>query len=108
MLTDEWLAEIEARCNAATPGPWILMPERCGPDGQEVYESQDLGCICSVGDPYPRGQNYPQENMEFIASARTDTPALVAEVRRLRAELAKYADVVPGVYVDRWEGERCE
>jgi hypothetical protein len=48
-MTDEELDRIEARCNAATAGPWK--------DG------------------------------EFIVAAREDIPALLAEVRRLRAEL---------------------
>lgn len=109
-MTEEELQAIEARAAAATPGPWILMPETCGPDGQEVYESEDLGCICSVGDPYPRGQNHPQENMEFISAARSDVPALVAEVRRLRAELAALSGALayPNFDIERLEDGRYE
>jgi hypothetical protein len=53
---------------ALSPYPWVLMPKRCGPDGQGVFTA-DMGPICEVGDPYPRGDNHPQENMAFIAVA---------------------------------------
>jgi len=42
------------------------------------------GQICEVGDPYPRGDNNPQENMEFIANARTDLPAVLDAAVKLR------------------------
>jgi len=87
-----WPAEpdvdaIEARANAATPGPWHVAPPECGPDGQGVYDPE-LGQIVEVGDPYPRGNNHPQENMEFIAHASEDIPALIARIRQLEKELS--------------------
>lgn len=78
---------IEARANAATPGPWEIAPLLCGPDGQGVYQSESFGPICEVGDPYPRGDNRPQENMVFIAAARQDVPALCSALRETRAAL---------------------
>lgn len=77
VMTPKQLAEVEARAVAASPGPWIVLPELCGPEGQGVYEMDSMGPICEVGDPYPRGNNHPQQNMEFIAAAREDVPALV-------------------------------
>ncbi len=80
-LTDQQLAEIEARCNAATPGPWHL-------------ESEDpaKGNIRHEGQGWPistmwsmRGHNTRLNDASFIAHARTDLPALLGEVRRLRA-----------------------
>lgn len=88
-MNHEQLNAIKQRTEKATPGPWIVAPEKCGPEGQGVYESDSFGCICEVGDPYPRGNNRPQENMEFIAHAREDVPTLVVEVERLRKELAQ-------------------
>lgn len=70
---------ITARLAAITPPPWILLPPLCGPDGQGVY-NEDGGCICEVGDPYPRGDNHPQANMTFIAHAPADIAALLALV----------------------------
>ena len=76
-MTAERLAEIEARANAATPGPW--WPEHRGvmAEGVEIVDD----CAVAGWDAYP-------ENQAFIAAARTDVPALVAEVRRLTAALA--------------------
>jgi len=55
-MSPDYLAEIAARAEAVTDGPW-------GPH---------LGVTTNV----------------FIAHARADVPALLAEVERLRAELA--------------------
>lgn len=86
------LDPIKRRLAAITPGPWILAPEKCGPQGQGVYQESSLGPICEVGDPYPRGDNHPQENMEFITSSPTDIAALVAEVERLNGVLVEIDD----------------
>ncbi|MEU7771250.1 hypothetical protein AB0C44_07980 [Micromonospora taraxaci] len=66
------LDAIEARATAATAGPWTT-----GEDGL-VWPPQ-------MGDPVSGSVWLP--DAEFIAAARTDVPSLVAEVRRLRAEL---------------------
>ena len=83
-------------CKKATPGPWIALPETCGPDGMEVYQEESMGCICLVGDPCPRGENRPTENMHFIAEAREGWPHAIeraleaeAEVEKLRAEVER-------------------
>jgi hypothetical protein len=103
--TDARLAEIEARAEAATGGPW------------EVHDVDDWMCMCAT---YITGQNGPDtdlffrtgepesphdqivavtllqtprvcdhklsdENSSFIAHARADIPYLLAEVKRLRA-----------------------
>jgi hypothetical protein len=81
-MTDEELQAIEARANAATTGPWEVDQKDCtvlrAPNGPPADQSL-------MGD----AQYYPWtpdriEDWQFIASARTDVPALVAEVRRLR------------------------
>ena len=90
MSAADRLDEIQARADAATDGPWVLMPPLCGPDGQGVYETEDYGPICEVGDPYPRGRNNPQENMEFIAHARADVPRLVAALRAVLDACSTY------------------
>lgn len=77
VMTEAQLAEIEARANAATPGPWTAdneydEPAVVGPD------NRDLALFVET-----------DADAAFLANARTDVPALVAEVRRLRAELAK-------------------
>lgn len=85
-MTDEELAAIKARCAAATPGPWVA------DSGNEV--SAEFGkfmvdlCLCYT----PRCFDHPataEDNSMFIAHARTDVPALVAEVERLRSDVAR-------------------
>lgn len=79
------LDAIEARANAATAGPWVQDLESFG--HADVY-TQDAsmfgGTVHTHDDPYPRGGFNPAEDAAFIAAARQDVPALVAEVRRLR------------------------
>jgi hypothetical protein len=84
-MSEEQLAAIEARANAATPGPWRFDDKR----GKLVPGTGDLTLgypiLTIQGGAYPTGYNGIPEDQEFIASAREDVPALVAEVRRLRA-----------------------
>lgn len=77
-LADTELDAIDSRAAAATLGPWVatFLPNeyesRVGPEGQPF--------IASLPDLADSGTD-----ATFIAQARTDVPALVAEVRRLRA-----------------------
>jgi hypothetical protein len=71
-ITEEQLAEIEARANAATPGPWRESAS-CGLVSDHPHVTRDVWSIPKLDGDMP-----------FIAAARTDVPALVAEVRRLR------------------------
>jgi len=83
-LTNEQLAEIKARCDKATPGPWI----------------DEHGFIRQIEG---------KADLLFIANARTDIPALVAEVERLR-EVAKGAAACMAIMVaerNDWKA-RCE
>ena len=82
-MTPEELAAIRARAEAATPGPWDGVPGRCilPDDWNHRYTAHQVieGCIYN-----PNAEN----DHAFIAHAREDIPALVAEVERLQAELA--------------------
>ena len=73
------LAAIEARMPAVYDGPWYVQP---ADDGRWLVgyptDNPKAGLIATVPD-------YGEHLAEFIAAARTDVPALVAEVRRLRA-----------------------
>lgn len=98
-ITNERLAEIDARANGATERTWTHT------HGKPGYEGDDWGLI-RAGDGFPvvstsrpyRAQGQPKiidglyeepeeikKNAEFVAHARTDIPDLVAEVRRLQA-----------------------
>lgn len=120
-MNDEQLREIEERCEKATPGPWQVQVNQPPDWGSSVFEiathiepAITIGRECWADGEGPNGSNpavddcgyfqpdgredvpgYKIENARFIASARTDIPALLEEVRRLRAWLAdarKYGD----------------
>jgi hypothetical protein len=87
MLTDAELEVIEKRAAEATPGPWragthdkirLWVPY---PDGPAGWASER--CLAIMNEHFSF-----DADIQFIAHAREDVPALVAEVRRLRAELA--------------------
>jgi hypothetical protein len=75
-VTDHELNEIEERARMADPGPWKALFGDNAP-GFLQHASDRTTVLLYDG------------NLKFIAAARTDVPVLVAEVRRLRAELAR-------------------
>ncbi len=85
---------ITARCEAATPGPWITHPycENCERghiyqerleherDGPHIYGSWHpvvIGCSTETDT----------DTYAFIAAARTDIPELIAYIAHLEARL---------------------
>lgn len=109
------LGAIEARTNSATPAPWEPKPHQHGaagcrclscnedPTGWYVDNSGTTFCDDAVAklsaagktnefgrelDSCDEGPFLTYADAEFAAHARSDVPALVAEVRRLTAELA--------------------
>lgn len=111
------LDAIEARAAAATPGPWATSSEwsvRTGARDDEL-----VACV--------QYKDHGRD-AEFIAAARSDVPALVAELRALRAERDAAARVVAAARrllarphltrretcnalatttVDRWDADGC-
>ncbi len=105
-MTDQELSEIERRASVASPGPWRPQSHRDSPPGRIEPLTQPVvrgpaplggsrriaGVGCGNNASWRRGRPTPQREQEeadaaFIAAAREDVPALLAEVRRLRAEL---------------------
>ena len=87
-MTEEELTAIEARATAATVGPW-----RHDTDGGAIGAVEAGGmALAQVQQRVPRDKARRDLDAAFIAAARVDVPALVAEVRRLRraVELAYY------------------
>ncbi|UOF90814.1 hypothetical protein LSG31_00580 [Fodinisporobacter ferrooxydans] len=87
-ITDQELNEILARCEAATPGPWMLH----GNEGTKVIIAGDYAYqekpdliidICSANN-----------DDIFISHAREDVPRLAAEVKRLKAENERLQQVL--------------
>jgi len=75
-------------CKGATPGPWEVFPEVCGPEGQTVFQVESGGDICDVADPYPRGENRPTANMHFIAEARQGWPEAIRRAKDAEERVA--------------------
>jgi hypothetical protein len=86
-MTEDELREIEARASAATPGPW-----RKTQDGKTWLYVKSEASVTSIthieywfegpeGQPTREGD---ERNFAFIAHAREDVPALIAEIRRMR------------------------
>ena len=82
------LRAIEERANRATPGPW----EEVAESGEWWVTGPETGVHFVMATNASEG--ILQANVDFICAARTDVPALIAEIRALRAKL----DAVP-VYV---------
>ena len=100
-MTDEELREIEARAEAATPEPWREgNTGRDDPGWVELDAGEDEGTgIAQVVNGSGTGRiararwswisdDDTRANTSFIAHARADVPALIAEVRRLQSALA--------------------
>lgn len=92
-ITEERLDEIRERLDAATPGPWrpdndepgyVIAPD--DPSGWDGY------LIASTVD-HDGGLFVQEHNAELIAHAPQDLADLLAEVERLRDELAKAREV---------------
>lgn len=77
--------EIEARANAATPGPWRDRHQVCSEVWGQAPDSQ----TCSMQIARVGHAQFDVFNAAFIAAARTDVPALIARVRELEAECAE-------------------
>lgn len=93
-MTDLDLDAIEARANAATAGPWRVW------SGSRVEHKSAVETAWSHdadgGDTELVADCCPTADAAFIAHSRTDIPALVTEIRRLRAEVERLA---------RWKAE---
>src|SRR5262249_15361143 len=78
---------IKARADAATEGPWRVHAAGMGIRGATTpyawILSPDNGSIAE------RHSSGTMADCEFVAAARTDVPALLAEVERLRARVAE-------------------
>lgn len=94
MTPDLNLDEIEARANRATPGPWI--PENNS--FKRIFHGEHVVCDPYSALPDPKHKSHSilfeqrDANADFIAHARTDIPALIAEVKRLREENERLRD----------------
>ena len=94
------LDAIEARANAATPGPW---ERETGERERQYVAAVPMGGKRSYAIVADSGGRHPWADADFIAHARTDVPALIARVRELEAENAalKQRLVIDDAMVER-------
>ena len=85
-MTDEELAAIQGRLKNITPPPWFhVLASIVGT--KDDPESPDTTCVCCTEWGYCGDD--PQANAAFIAHAPDDIAHLLAEVERLRDEVAR-------------------
>lgn len=90
MLSDERLAEIKARCEAATPGPWKRIVDRGGETAISIVKKDEIiGHGFAILNPQDEFNETVFTDSDFVAHSRADIPALVAEVERQRAEIGR-------------------
>lgn len=93
------LDAIRQRLAAATPGPWGVGNGTHIVRGLQVTGRGSFTCIQSIAEIDDEDDRLdwdhpdevevdPEDDAEFIAAARSDIPALLAEVDRLRVDLA--------------------
>lgn len=86
-MTEHELAAIEARAAKLPPGDWAYIEQV---DAHfpiiSVWHAIDNTCV-AYQCVEPKNIEEVRDNIRFIAHARTDIPALIAEVRHLRAAL---------------------
>ena len=104
MSDDLNLAEIEARAEAATEGPWawedwerddgpkefsLTSPPhtRYGGTSETFHDLRNE--LIRDDDGYISGEGISKEDRDFIAHARTDIPKLIAAIRARDAEIER-------------------
>ena len=89
-MTDEELAAIEARLKKATPGPWRVVV-----NGQGDYDAPGIEGEGDAGSVLFDAGLLSHTDRALIAHAPADLRALIAEVERLRAEVATLRRCLP-------------
>lgn len=102
MLTSEQLADLRAKAEAATPGPWITSKAPTG-----IWVEAPESAVALVGDSFSGREQGPL-NAAFIAAANPATILqLLDMVESLETE-AKLTSLLTRVYVEEeMEGEQC-
>ena len=78
MTNEERIAEIKARCEAATPGAWSNF------DGWLIHTQPDI----SKGVPHEKAIGTVRKiNADFIAHSREDIPFLIVQLTELKTQL---------------------
>ena len=89
------LEAIKARANAATEGPWGAreLPQMVRGASATLHSAHGTGEVWSVEFSPEIGSTVSIPDAEFIAAARQDIPALLAEVERLSGIVDRVREV---------------
>ena len=83
-LSEKKIEEIKKRCDAARPGPWKSYVEGRDHDSGSNFIMIGEGASRSDDDIELLGETV--EDQDFVAHAREDIPALIAEIERLKTD----------------------
>jgi len=101
-MNEEQLQAIEERVNAATTGQWGIV--RANNDTR-VWRDDSIIALFPDTMPYYTTAHNSESDAVFCAHAREDVPALLAEVRSLRAKLDAVPVQAMGEMMDAFENE---
>lgn len=108
-MTPSRLSELKELAEKATAGPWKWWTS----NSWRRLKRDSLGITQNVLEPYVCRDGHPdlsisEEDMDFIAAARTAVPELVAEVERLTGLLSEAIDEVESWagYAPEWAKEK--
>jgi hypothetical protein len=94
-ITEAELEAIEKRCEAATPGPWLHRARPYGHDFVSIQRDHPTRApILYIRWEDANVNQQDERNGEFIASARTDIPRLLAALRARDAEIERLTDAI--------------
>lgn len=106
MLSSEDRAEIQARADAATAGPWELASPRA--DGRNAVQKTGIDLYGKPVTEWIILDTHP-EDAEFIAHAREDIPKLLADRTRIEQALEREGLIELLAYVGTdWEHRMIE
>lgn len=100
MMTPEQLRAIEERCSKATSEPWYVFEQDAVQYTRRFVMHKESVTLAQMNTPCLMYSNM-EADAEFIAHARTDLPALVQEVKRLRGERDHYEKQVTAAITER-------
>lgn len=112
-MNEEELQAIEARAAVASPGPWgwdggtlydLLAREKRqriwdAEKGDPLYDADEPEALVLCAEGWLPNK---EADKAFIAAARSDVPALVAEVRAVRGEVNHLEDCNPACPLARF------
>jgi len=100
-ISNEQLDEMQSRCDEATEGPWVWHDGNSWRRLSVDDGHDDGGVLCPCNHPHDGHPDVKCEKNDqiFISQARTDLPACISEIRRLRKKIDAYKSMEK----ERWK-----